>query len=352
MSGAPAQILAALPSSVVVVAPDLSIFYVNHAAESMFAFSSAQVVGKPLSSFPAFNEKFRLLISRVFASKEELTFFDYELDLPPVSSVVVTLHLTPLMNASGDVAQVMLTLEKSSGMKKMAAGAAKKEASRAAGVMAAMLAHEVKNPLSGIRGAAQLLRDEVGQEQQALTELICSEVERISDLLGQVEVFSGESVQPLGPVNIHEVLQYVMSVAAAGFAAHVQFIEKYDPSLPDVLGHRDMLVQLVLNLVKNAAEAMQGQKDASIKLSTSYRSGYRLQQNPLPICVSVEGNGPGIPESVRGHVFEPLISSKEQGRGLGLAVVSKLAADLGAIVELDEEKQPGTRFILMLPVAN
>ncbi|NBX04375.1 MAG: two-component sensor histidine kinase, partial [Alphaproteobacteria bacterium] len=237
------------------------------------------------------------------------------------------------------------------GMKKLAAGAAKQEAMRAAGVMAAMLAHEVKNPLSGIRGAAQLLREEIAPEQQTLTDLIASEVERITSLLNQVEIFSDGAPSERSAVNIHEVLQYVISVARAGFAAHVKFVEKYDPSLPPVLSQRDYLVQLFLNLVKNAAEATAGSENATITLSTSYRSGYRLGNVALPIAVSVEDNGPGIPESVRARVFEPLISSKEEGRGLGLAVVAKLTADLGAMVELDEEKPDGARFIVMLPVA-
>ncbi|MBY0407380.1 MAG: hypothetical protein K2Q01_06775, partial [Rickettsiales bacterium] len=220
-----------------------------------------------------------------------------------------------------------------------------------------MLAHEVKNPLSGIRGAAQLLRDELPPDQQPLTDLICMEVDRVRDLLAQVEVFAGGVPGQLAPVNIHEVLQYVISIAKTGFAAHVTFRELYDPSLPLVLSHRDMLVQMFLNLVKNAAEALQIAENPTITVGTAYRSGtrYKLGKSEdrvaLPIMVSIHDNGAGIPEAMRGQLFEPFVSSKEEGRGLGLAIVAKIASDLGAVVELDKDFTSGARFSVSLACA-
>ena len=347
--------LSAIPSAVVAFDGQLMLTYMNPAAEALFSASSSQMTGKSLSELALLDSDLRERVARVFSSAEEMTLYDHTLELPAQPSVQVILHITPLISAGAGTELpitdgVLLTIERTGGIKRLTSNMLKHDATRAAGVMAAMLAHEVKNPLSGIRGAAQLLREEVSPEQQALTDIICSESDRIRDLLDQVEIFSDGAPTEKQSVNIHEVLQYVISVAKAGFAPHVKFVERYDPSLPPVLSHRDSLVQLFLNLVKNAAEATQGQANATITIHTFFRSGYRLAHVALPIAVAIEDNGPGIPEQMRSSIFEPLISSKAQGRGLGLAVVSKLAGDLGHIVELDEEKTDGARFLTMLPM--
>lgn len=343
--------LNALPSAIVAVDYQLSVQYVNPAAEDLFSTGASHAVGKPLSMLPGFDGELCSLCERAFDSGEEISLFERELVMMGYSSVV-NLHVTPVM----ELKQILITIEKPDGLNRLNTSQWKQETTRAAGVMAAMLAHEVKNPLSGIRGAAQLLREDVGPEQQPLAELICMETDRIADLLTQVEIFSDVPPEEMQPVNIHEVLQYVITIARSGFAPHVEFKEVYDPSLPPVLGKRDLLVQLFLNLVKNAAEAISQQKDATIKLSTQYRSGSRLklgaaEGRALPMAVTIEDNGPGIPEEVRLHLFEPFVSSKEKGRGLGLAIVAKIASDLGAVVELDREFAPGTRFTVLLASA-
>jgi two-component system nitrogen regulation sensor histidine kinase GlnL len=257
----------------------------------------------------------------------------------------VTVHVQPLENA-----QTLLTIDPHGQVAQHPnASVWKNEVTRAAGLMAAMLAHEVKNPLSSIRGAAQLLRDDMDVAHQPLTDLICSETLRITELLDQVEVFSDERKLPRGECNIHELLHYCMDVAKTGFAPQVQFVEKYDPSLPDIFTHREQLIQLILNLIKNSCEAMDGQSDAKITLTTAYESGFRLQDKKLPISFTIRDNGPGIPAGIRDKLFEPFVSNKEQGRGLGLAVVAKLAADLDIVVELDATEKAGAGFILHLP---
>ena len=189
------------------------------------------------------------------------------------------------------------------------------------------------------------------------------ETDRIRDLLDQVEIFSTGALVEKQPVNIHEVLQYVISVCAQRLCPPMwSFKELYDPSLPPVLGPSRHAGAIVFEPgVKNAAEALAGQREAALitrsapataAASVCCRTGkWRQRILSLPIAVSIEDNGPGIPEAIRPHIFEPLISSKEEGRGLGLAVVAKLAADLGAMVELDEEKTGGTRFTVWLACA-
>lgn len=358
-----AAYLNAIPSALIAVDRSLTVRFINYSAEILFGISAHQVAGKQLLTLPGVDAELCGLCERVFSSSEEISLFEQVLRLP-LNHRTVTLHLTPVI---GDivpgkpvsVSEVLITVDRADGLDHQKASEWKQEATRVAGVMAAMLAHEVKNPLAGIRGAAQLLKEEVSPEQQALTDLICMETDRIRDLLAQVEIFAAGAPEHKQPVNIHEVLQYVISIAQTGFAPHVTFKELYDPSLPLVAGHRDMLVQLLLNLVKNSAEVLSGKPDATITLTTTYRSGYRIRPKTmdgsaqeemvsLPVMVTVEDNGSGIPEEIRSRLFEPFISSKEEGRGLGLAVVAKIASDLGAVVELDQEFDKGTRFILWL----
>lgn len=225
---------------------------------------------------------------------------------------------------------------------------------RSAAVMADILAHEVRNPLSGIKGAAQLLQQDAKEDDRELLELICSEVERIGGLLNQVEYFSTDQAIACEPVNIHEVLRYVRDVASRGVAAHVQFEEEYDPSLPEVQGNRELLVQALLNLVKNAAEAVAGQEEAVITLKTAYRSGYRVLEadgktRTLPIAVEVRDTGPGVPEDMRAHIFNPFVTNKMSGKGLGLPVVAKIVEDHGGVLALEGSEAGKTVFAMQLP---
>jgi len=231
-----------------------------------------------------------------------------------------------------------------------------RNAARSVTAMAAMLAHEVKNPLSGIRGAAQLLEPGVAPADRELTKLICDEADRIVALVDRMEMFADGRPLQRQPVNIHEVLEHVRRLALAGFAKKIRIVERYDPSLPPVLGNRNLLVQALLNLLKNAAEAVPS-VGGEIVLTTRYQQGVRLAVKgsgarvDLPLMIVIQDNGPGIPEDLRSHLFDPFVTTKPNGKGLGLALVAKTIGDHGGVIEFDSE--PGrTLFRLLLPMAS
>jgi two-component system nitrogen regulation sensor histidine kinase GlnL len=349
----PALLLSALPVPVVLLDEENRFRFANHAAEQFLGISAAQLAQLRLGDLIPEDNPLFLLLSQVREGEATVSDYDLTLESPRLRKEGITAQGTPLPEEPG---AVLLVLQDASTARALDRQLSFRGAARSVTGMAAILAHEVKNPLSGIRGAAQLLETSVGEQDRELTVLIRDEADRIRGLVDRMEMFGEKPIERTA-VNIHRVLEHVRRIAQTGFAPHIRFQELYDPSLPPVWGNRDQLVQVLLNLVKNAAEAVtaEGVEAPEITLTTAYQHGMRLavpgadSRLEVPLLVSVRDNGPGIPDDIRRHLFEPFVSSKPSGSGLGLALVAKIIGDHGGLIEVDS--RPGrTDFRLHLPV--
>jgi two-component system nitrogen regulation sensor histidine kinase GlnL len=344
------SILGALAFPILVVGDDNQISYVNVATEQFLQQGKSFLIGFSLESVFAKHSPILSLIEQVRTGSISIFEHDIDLSRPRGGTLRVSIQASPLLDG-GD--SVVMSFHSHGAARIMERQLVHRGAARSVSAMASMLAHEVKNPLSGIRGAAQLLERAVGVEDQPLAVLIKEEADRICKLVDRMGVFGDEGPPDRQEVNIHEVLDRVHQLAAAEFTENIEILTDYDPSLPSVLANKDQLIQVFLNLIKNAVEAMPEQT-GEIWLATGFRRGVRQtvpgshERVHLPLMISVADNGNGISPEIVQNIFDPFVTTKSGGTGLGLALVAKLVNDHGGVIEF-ETSGNGSCFRLYFP---
>jgi len=344
----------ALPHPVLMIAADGRIADANVAAEQFFDASVQLLRRHMIRDLVPFGSPLLTLIEQVRQRGSAVNEYKVDLATPRnPGERLVDLYVGPISEYPD---HVLIMLQERTIADKMDRQLTHRGAARSVIALAAMLAHEIKNPLSGIRGAAQLLEQSTTDDDRPLTKLICDETDRIVKLVDRMEVFADERPVEREPVNVHVVLDHVKRLAQSGFARHIKFVEEYDPSLPPVLANRDQLVQVFLNLAKNAAEAIgENAIDGEIQLTSAFRPGVRLAvpgskaRVSLPLEFCVKDNGPGVPEDLMPHLFDPFVTTKPTGSGLGLALVSKIVGDHGGIIECESQPRR-TVFRVLMPI--
>jgi two-component system nitrogen regulation sensor histidine kinase GlnL len=329
-------ILNNLSDGILLLGDENQIIYVNACFENLFSQSRKNLIGHNLSDFFPMGSQVLALVEQAIIDNISLTEFEISFLDGRGERSKADIFISHIFD---EKKYLILTFQEKKFTKKFQNQFKREGAARTVVGMASMLAHEIKNPLSGIRGAAQLLGYDLSEDDQKLTKVIIEETDRICALVDQMEVFSEHLPIRQDGVNIHSVLEHVKQLAQNGFASHIKFKEQYDPSLPDTIGDRSKLIQVFLNLIKNAAEACR--QDGEIIITTAYRHGVRILSSDgkskvhLPLEISIIDNGEGFPDDIESLLFDPFITTKENGSGLGLPLVSKIINDHGGMVEYE-----------------
>ncbi len=350
-------VLNSLADAILTIDAENNFTFANVAAEQLIGISFPILRRKKIQDIIAYDSPLMSLIDQARMKNAVISEYDVNIGNPKIGDLKIDVHVSKLTGDPDTVddGSLLLQLQQRTIAQKINLQKTYRNATRSVSGMAAMLAHEIKNPLSGIKGSAQILSKSVDEDDKSLTDLICEEVDRICNLVDRMEVFTDHRAIEQKELNIHAILEYVIKLAKNGFGKHVNFVELYDPSLPKTIGDKNSLIQVFLNLIKNACEAVPA-KGGHVSLTTSYRQGVRIasvnnnEMLYLPLEICIIDNGPGIPDDIKSDIFDPFVTTKNGGTGLGLSLVAKIIADHGGLIECESEMGK-TVFRILLPRA-
>lgn len=345
------ELMTALPVATLVIRPDNSIADANVRAETMLNMARSAIINSDITRTVRIAEAGTRF--DIWHTNKPIAAYDIKVHAGRTAEMEVDLMIAPIVDHEG---WRILSIHAQGQARKIGHRGSTGGARSAMGA-AAILAHEIKNPLSGIRGAAQLLESGNDGHDSALTQLICNEVDRIAALIDRMQDFTTASNLECRPANIYPLLDRAAGIAAAGFGRNIRIIKRYDPSLPFAVINDDALVQVMINLLKNATEALDHVEKPCIRVETAFRHGMSFVREKgkgsavLPIEILVIDNGPGVPEHILDHLFNPFITGKRDGQGLGLALVDKLVRDMGGFVQYSRDREAGeSTFRILLPM--
>ncbi len=342
------RLIASLPLAIFKLDPQMTIAFANQAAENLAGMSAHKLAGQPLANVVKFADTD--LSNRVANNDGELMAPRASVQAGDGEARVLDLTLSPVLGEEGW--QVLTLTEAGKGTNDQS------DPDGSALRAPAILSHEIKNPLAAIGGANQLLARKLDGKDLELTKLIAREVERIATLIDRMQSLGSEIPEPVAACNLHEAIRRARLVVETASDQRVKLVEEFDPSLPSVLVNQDALEQILINLLSNALQAISIQEVPEIIIRTRFASGLKLnvlrlgRAIQIPIEVSIIDNGPGVDPAVRDHIFEPFVSTRKDGQGLGLALVSKLVRDMNGRIGHERDDKAGlTTFRLHLAVA-
>lgn len=350
------KILNSLSEAILSVDSQQKINFANAAAEQLLGSSYVILSRKKLTDIVPQDSPLLSLVEQSISKNAVVSEYDINIGNPIIGNTKIDVHVSPLIETDNiEENGAVIQFQQRTIAQKINQQKHHRNAARSVSGMAAMLAHEIKNPLSGIKGSAQILSQDISKDDLALTDLIIDEVDRICKLVDRMEVFTDHRQIEREEINIHSVLEHVKKLAENGFGKHVKFVELYDPSLPNTLGDHGSLIQVFLNLLKNAAEAVT-ENDGQITITTAYRLGMRVASANgeeflnLPLEITIIDNGGGIDDTIKEDIFDPFVTTKSGGSGLGLALVAKIISDHGGVIECESDDGK-TIFRVLLPSA-
>ena len=346
------QLLASIPVPVLLIGPDNVIAFASDASEAFFGRSRRRLEGQPVVSVLAFDSS--RMNAALTSGENDISAQDMELQTPH-GSITVDINISVL---PGDPEWRIALISPRHGGREHISEHKDSGQQQAMGAPA-ILGHEIKNPLAGIKGAAQLLARRVDAKDQPLTELIVNEVDRIVRLLDQMQKLGRSEPPEFAPANVHLLIERAIRSIRAANRAMPELSINYDPSLPEVMIDADGMVQILINLMQNAVDALDGRLDGVIGISTRFVMSGALREADmdrrsikLPVEIAISDNGPGVPAHIEKEMFSPFVTTKRDGQGLGLAIVRKLVSQMNSrIVFEHDEAKAQTQFRLFLPVA-